>query len=56
MKNDIIFYILRWLTGFTEIIDGLFKVITLGSYSPNLSFKLVAYSTKRSIKKRLKMR
>lgn len=50
---DFLYYILRWLGGFCDIIDGLFLILTGGFYSPYISFKLVVYSSKRTIGKKI---
>jgi hypothetical protein len=44
---DFWYYVLRWLGGWCDIVDGLFRVLTLGYWHPMLSFKLVIYSSKR---------
>ena len=53
MKPDILYYVLRWLMGFCEIIDGVCRIFTVGLYSPNLNLKVIAYSGKRIIKRAL---
>jgi len=53
MGPDFTYYFLRWIGGFCDIIDGIFVVISLGFYNPMLSFKIVFYSSARSIKKRM---
>lgn len=47
------YYFFRWVGGFCEIIDGIFRIITLGFWSPCLSFKLVIYSSKKFIKRKI---
>ncbi len=53
MKPDFWYYFLRWVGGFCDIIDGICIILTLGFYNPMLSFKMVFYSSKRSIKKKM---
>ena len=53
MKADLIYYLLRWCGGFCNIIDGMCIIFTGGFYNPWLSFKITAYSAKRSIKRRM---
>ena len=55
MKPDFMYYFLRWVTGFCDIIDGICVVISLGFYNPLLSFNMVFYSSKRDIKRRMKV-
>ena len=54
MRPDILFYVLRWIGGFCSIIDGVFTVLAAGFYNPNLTYKMVTYSSKRSIDRKLK--
>jgi len=51
---DLIYYLLRWLGGLCDIIDGLFLIVSLGFYNPCLSFKLVIYSSKRDLIRKIK--
>lgn len=51
MKPDKTYYILRWVSGFTDILDGLCVIFTLGCYHPMLSMKLMSYDAKRLLKK-----
>jgi len=51
MKPDLIYYLLRWITGFCDILDGLCIVFTGGFYHPWLSYKIVNYSAVRVLKK-----
>ncbi len=54
MKPDFIYYLIRWITGFCDIIDGVCVILSFGFYNPLLSFKVVCYSSKRDIKKRMR--
>ena len=50
---DTLYYILRWIGGFCDIIDGVCVVLTLGFYNPNLGFKRVIYDSKRMVEKKM---
>jgi len=51
---DFWYYVLRWIGGWCDIIDGICRVISLGFWSPTLSFKMVIYSAKRVCYKQMK--
>jgi hypothetical protein len=55
MKPDFWYYVLRWIGGFCDILDGICVVCSLGFYNPMLSYKMVFYSSERSIKRRMKV-
>ena len=45
---------LRWTTGFMEVVDGLFHILTLGIYCPELTMTYVFWSSKRQCQRRIK--
>jgi len=53
MRPDFIYYFLRWVGGFCDIIDGVIVIFTLGFYNPMISFKIVYYSARRNLKRRI---
>lgn len=36
---------IRWLSGFAEIIDGIFMVFTFGFWTPNLTMSVLCFAS-----------
>jgi len=54
MKPSFMYYFLRWINGFCDIIDGVCVILSLGLYNPELNFKMVCYNVKNDLKRRLR--